>query len=277
MSVLTQPKSFEIPNPITWIKKDARHFQIVYLTGFLLFGIFKLGWEADIFKYVAIFATGLAIQSIGIHFTTKNYTGLKSALITCLGLCLLLNATSIWIFILATAIAIGSKFLIRFKGKHLFNPANIGLVAAILITGQAWVSPGQWGSSVIFVYFLGAAALIVLLKVGRIDTSLAFLGTFSGLVFIKTVLYQGWPLDHFVHYLSNGTLLLFTFFMITDPVTTPRHSTARIIWAAVIGIITFILASEFHVNSAAPIWALIAITPFTIILNKIFKAKQFKW
>ena len=78
---------------------------------------------------------------------------------------------------------------------------------------------------------LGVFGWFVLFRVGRLDTGLTFLATFAGLMFIRSYVYLGWPIDHFWHTLSSGTLLLFAFFMITDPVTTPNHPKARILWS----------------------------------------------
>ena len=178
---------------LSFLTKDARHFQIFYLGGFLLYGILALGWQADLPAYLTIISSCLLVQALCIQLTTKNFTALKSALITALGLCLLCKANSLWTLAFASSVAISSKFLIRFNKKHLFNPANIGIIAAILLTGDAWVSPGQWGSHVVLLFMMGAAGLIILLKVGRIDTSLAFLVSFAGLLFIEQIIYKGWP------------------------------------------------------------------------------------
>lgn len=273
MSTGTLPL-FQIPS--LHFLKDARHFQIIYLGGFLLYGIFALGWEADLPSYFTLLSVCLGTQYAFLKFYKKDMTSLKSALITALGLCLLCKSGSFWVLAFAGVIAISSKFLIRYKGSHMFNPANIGIIAAIVLTGQAWVSPGQWGSDVVLLFMMGAAGLIVLLKVGRIDTSLAFLASFGGLLFIEQVLYKSWPLDHFFHSLSSGTLLLFTFFMITDPKTTPRAPKARIIWAVLIGIFTYILGNWFYTFDA-PIWALIVVSPLTVYLNHKYKGKAFQW
>lgn len=262
--------------PSLKLLNDARHFQIIYLGGFLLYGILALGWEADLAAYFTLLSVCLGTQYFFLKLYKKNLQSLKSSLITALGLCLLCKSDSLWVLAFAGVIAISSKFLIRYKGGHLFNPANLGIIAAILCTGQAWVSPGQWGSDVVLLFMMGAAGLIVLLKVGRIDTSLAFLASFGGLLFIEQVLYKSWPLDHFLHSLSSGTLLLFTFFMITDPKTTPRAPKARIIWAVLIGIFTYILGNWFYTFDA-PIWALIIVSPLTVFLNHRFKGKAFKW
>ena len=139
---------------------------------------------------------------------------------------------------------------------------------------DAWVSPGQWGDDMIYLFVLGALGAIVLLKVGRFATSLAFLGTFGSLVFFRDIVYQGWPLDHFAHTMTNGSLLLFTFFMITDPVTTPNAKWPRIVWAILIGVVSFLLAKTFKVH-AAPIYTLFFAAPFTALLDRWFLAERF--
>jgi Na+-transporting NADH:ubiquinone oxidoreductase subunit NqrB len=116
-----------------------------------------------------------------------------------------------------------------------------------------------------------------LLKCGRIDISLAFIASFFGLEFMRSVLWLGWPIDYFGHMVTNGALLLFTFFMITDPMTTPNHPKARIAWAILVGILTFGLNHIFILNSGAPIWALFIISPLTLVFDKFFKSQKFAW
>jgi len=263
--------------PLNLLRADARHFQILYLSLFLGYGILQLGWDTELLRIATIMGVCLLTQAIAATLTGKGLHSLKSAMISALGLCLLLKTNALETAALAAVLTISSKFLIRSRGKHIFNPVNLGIVVAMSITGDAWVSPGQWGSSAILLYFMGAAALIVLLKVGRIDTSLAFLFTFSGLEFIRTVVYLGWPVDHFVHHITNGTVLLFTFFMITDPMTTPNHGKARYLWAVLVGVLAFVLAQGFHLQASAPIWALFIISPLTIAFDKIFKHQRYVW
>src|SRR4029079_9115073 len=74
----------------------------------------------------------------------------RSALISGLSLCLLLRTNWTELAILAAVIAIVSKFVFRFRGKHIFNPTNGGIVAMLLLTDQVWVAPGQWGSVAFF-------------------------------------------------------------------------------------------------------------------------------
>lgn len=256
--------------------KDARHFQIAYLGSFLVLGILFLDWENELLKYFIFISTALFVQFIGNHVIGNKTSAWKSALITALGLSLLCKTNQYETAVFAAFIAIASKFLIRYKGKHIFNPVNVGIVATIFISQDAWVSPGQWGSHFMILFMLGILGFLVLKKVDRIDASTCFLLVFGGLQFIRSVWYLGWTPDVFLHQISSGTLVLFTFFMLTDPMTTPNHKGARIAWVTGISIVAFILSNYMHVY-AAPIWVLFFFAPLTPLLDRWWKADKFEW
>lgn len=271
---MLQPVTF--PRVLQFLRQDARHYQILFQSIFLLFGISLLDWDADLGRYIVTFATCLSVQAIGIALTTKDYSGLKSAFITSLSLSLLLKTNTFGAAGLAAALAIGSKYLIRFNGKHIFNPANFGIMVSMLLTGQSWIATGQWGSGLYLMLLVGSLGFIVVNRVGRLDVGLSFLLVYAVLQFIKIVLFYGWEMDVWLHNLSSGTLMLFSFFMITDPVSTPNAPKARVLWAVVIAVLAFALSDIFYVY-AAPLWALFIISPVTALLDKSFLHKRFKW
>lgn len=260
-----------------WFLKDARHFQILSLSIFLCYGILDLGWNTHLDRILLIFGTCLLTQAFWVKVSGAPWHSLKSAAISSLGLCLLLKTNLLTTAVIAGVLTISSKFIIRFERKHIFNPVNFGIIATVMLTGDAWISPGQWGSSFTTLYMVGAAGLMVLLRCGRIDVSIAFIAAYFGLEFVRAVLWLGWPLDHFLHMATNGAVLLFTFFMITDPMTTPNHKRARIAWAVLVGVLTFCLNHVFILNSGAPIWALFIISPLTLVFDKLFKAQKYSW
>ena len=92
----------------------------------------------------------------------------------------------------------------------------------------------------------------------------------------RTIIFFGDNWDVYLQKFSSGTILLFAFFMITDPMTTPKSLKGRLIWGACIGGLTFYLTNYMQAYDA-PIWALTIATPITIILNLIFKGEQFEW
>lgn len=264
---------------LDWFKSDARHYQVLFQLTFLLYGIFALNWDIPLMRVNIVILTCLAVQAVWIHFKTKDWTGLKSALVSAMSICLMMQANSIWTFVLAAAISIGSKFFLKINGKHIFNPTNFGICVAFLLTGDSWISPGQWGSDGMMLFGVGLTGLVVLLRVKRLDTAFAFLITFLGLMFARNILYLGWPIDFFFHQLNAGSLLLFTFFMITDPVQTPRSQTARMLWSVAVGVLAYYMATKWWdpFYSAAPIWALFFLSPLVPVLDKVFKGEKFSW
>lgn len=256
--------------------RDPRHFQIAWLSIFLVAGQLWLGWALRPLVMILTISTALLVEIAHARLVSGRRGGWKSALITGLGLCLLLKVNAPVTAVVAAVVAIGSKFALRVDGKHIFNPANLGIVAAVVLTGDAWVSPGQWGSHAILLFAVGGLGFLVLRKVDRLDTTLTFLAVFGGSLVARNVLYLGWPMDLVIHQMTSGTIMLFACFMITDPKTTPDHRIARMIWAAGIGLASFALSSYGYVYSA-PIWALVAASPLVPVLDRLARAPRFQW
>lgn len=167
------------------------------------------------------------------------------------------------------------KFVFKIGDKHFFNPANAGIISALILTLDAWVSPGQWGDDWWYgLLFVGTGGLILKL-VGRWDTTAAFLVTYPLMEAIRNQR-LGWTWDVYSHRLMSGSLLLFALFMITDPRSIPNARIARVIWAMCIAILTFILRNYFFVSTAV-FWALFALAPLTILLDTLWKAPRFSW
>ncbi len=274
--------------------KDARHAQILFLSVFLLLGIGTRDWTLHWDLIAVIACSCLVTQGIfdWIHsqfnfsmipdfegkkkgFSPEFSFAWRSALITTLGLCLLLRANHWTTMMLAGCCAIASKFILQYQGKHFFNPANFGIIIALTFSSDAWVSPGQWGSdSWYFLLFLGLGG-IILKKVGRWDTSATFLASYAGLEAFRTVS-LGWSWDVYIHQLMSGSLLLFALFMLTDPRSIPNARTSRMIWAILIAGFTFILQHQFFLSTAV-FWALFALSPLTLILDQLWAAPLFHW
>src|SRR6185369_3268174 len=199
-----------------------------------------------------------------------------SVLISAMSLCLLLKTNDWHISLLAAFLTVASKYVFRFNRKHVFNPSAFGIIATIFITHDAWLSPSQWGSNAVIFFAATILGIIVVTRVQKLDVSLAFLLTFIGLLYWRQVYVLGWPMDYFIHSVSTGSLLLFTFFMISDPRTSPNHPFARIIWAVLIAFISFYLAA-FKWKYNTPIWVLVACAPLVPLLDNIFKGEIFQW
>ncbi len=255
---------------------DIRDYQILFLSLFLVLGIGTRDWTLRPELIGVAIATCLLTQWIlSSVMSQEQKLNIRSALITSLGLSLLLRADHWTTMALAAASAIASKFFFQVGHKHFFNPANFGIITALLLTSDAWVSPGQWGEDWWYgILFVGTGGMIVQ-RVGRWDTTAAFLVSYSLLEAIRN-LWLGWTWDVYWHRLMSGSLLLFALFMVTDPRSIPNARIGRIVWTVCIAIVTFILRNYFFISSAV-FWALFILAPLTILFDVFWSAPEYSW
>jgi enediyne biosynthesis protein E5 len=222
---------------------DPRVLQVTFLGTFLTIGVFIRDF-ALLWQQVALtFAAALLTQAVWLQAKGLQHKGYLSALVTCFGISILVRAENFWVHPLVACIAISSKFLIRYefapgKHSHLFNPANLAAVLAGYVLPGAWLSPGQWGQAVVLAVWFFILGTMVSSKAARWDVSFAFLGTFIALIALRVVVLGANPWIVW-HQLQNGALLLFTFFMISDPLTTPRDPRLRTGFAVAVAVLAF--------------------------------------
>ncbi len=255
--------------------RDPRVLQIAFLSAFLATGVAWLGFELPLWQPPLIIATALGTQWAMTYLTGAPPSGYRSPLISSLGLSLLLRTDVPWIPVLAAFVAIASKFIIRFRGKHIFNPTNFGLAVAMLVTPRAWCSPSQWGDNAALIAWLAILGLAVAHRAFRSDISLAFLGSWL-LLKASRVVYLGQRLPVLVHQLSAGSLILFAFFMISDPKTTPDSRLGRVLYAMIVASFAFYWQHGLWKQNGL-IWSLFLLSPLVPLIDWIFKANRYHW
>lgn len=254
---------------------DPRWYQIVVLGTLLAYGITVLDFGVHWYNAATIIATAQAAQWLGSRAARLPRFDPLSALITSLSLTILLRTEFMLLAMVAAAIAIGSKFLIRARNKHVFNPANLSLVVLMLMTDRAWVSSGQWGGAAIVAFALACLGFIVLTRAKRAETTAAFMLTFAALLFGRA-LWLGDPLSIPVHQLQNGAFLLFSFFMISDPKTSPNTAAGRVVYGAMVATVAYTIRFVFFEPNAA-ILALVISAPFVPLIDVISKGRLYRW
>jgi len=255
--------------------RDARHYQIAALSTLVVFNLGWIDFGARPANTVLALAAALLTQIVCSRLTGVPID-LRSPLITGLSLSLLLRADEPWIHALAGVIAIGSKFVLRVDGKHIWNPAGFAIVVLLFTAGgHVWISPGSWGSGVWFAALLAFFAILVLGAARRSDIAIFFFSTHAALLFARA-LWLGDPFAIPLHQLQSGSLLIFTFFMISDPRTSPDSRLGRFIFAASVALMAHYMAFFMQMRPALYI-ALIALSPVILLIDRIFPAQRFTW
>ncbi len=253
---------------------DPRLYQIASLSTLLLYGLGWLHFEVSPRQIALTIGTALLTQYAGTRFYDLPSFDPKSALISALSLCLLLRTDHLEVAALAAVIAIGSKFVIRWKGKHIFNPTNLALVVMIG-GGLGWISPGQWGQVAWFGFLIACLGSLVVTRAARADVTLAFLAFYVGLL-IARALWLGDPLTIPLHQIESGALLIFAFFMISDPKTTPDSRAGRIIYALLVTLAALYVQFGFF-RPNGPLWGLIACAPLVPLIDRLLPAVRYDW
>lgn len=263
------------PPPPSRDPRDPRIYQIAVLSGLLAWGALRLHFDIGVAQIAVTVLAALLTQYACTHVARLPAFDPRSALISALSLGLLLRTDHLALAALAAAIAVASKFAIRVRGQHLFNPTDFGIVALLALGAPAWVSPGQWGSAAFFAFLMACLGGLVVQRAARADVTLAFLGSYAALLFARA----GWlgqrpaiPL----HQLESGALLLFAFFMISDPRTTPASRSGRVVFAALVAIgaatVQFVM---YRTNGL--LWSLALCSLAVPLLDRWLPGRRYEW
>ncbi|WP_338847149.1 RnfABCDGE type electron transport complex subunit D [Massilia sp. W12] len=268
-------------------KLDARWFQILFLASFLTIGAlardFALSWQ----QVALCFASGILTQTCWQHALRLpgryNFGGYLSALISCFGISILVRADNLWVHPLLACIAMSSKYLLRAGPaackSHILNPANLAAFLALSVVEGAWLSPGQWGSSSLLALWFIALGGIVTQRIARLDVSITFLLVWGG-VLAARLLWLGYAWDPgaaiWVKQFCNGATLLFAFFMISDPMTTPQRRSVRMLWVAAVALAAYYWQFMLFKQHGL-IVALFALSWLVPLLNWLWPQTRFEW
>lgn len=254
---------------------DPRWYQIIILSTLLLYGISALDFNIQFQQILVLIATALLSQYIATQLFNVPVFDARSPLISALSLCLLLRSNELIFMGLAAVITVLSKFVLRWRHKHIFNPTNFGLVTMMLLTDAVWVSPGQWGTTPFFAFLIACLGGLVINRSARSDITYAFLMCYTTIV-LSRALWLGDPLAIPLHQLESGALLLFTFFMISDPKTTPDTRLGRLIFACLVALVAAIIRFEFY-QPLGILWSLALCSPLVPLIDYYLPGQRYQW
>ncbi len=227
---------------------DARIPFAALLTLYGVLGFTFLGFNRSPWQMLAIVLSGCALD----FAITRALTGRKvlplSAWITCCSLALLLNYSHGTLLLLVpVALAIGSKHLLTFEGKHVFNPSMFGVAVSLLATHElVTAAPAyQWagGAFAMSAFVLMSALALFVFRIGRGWLIGSFLVFYAAQTALRAYLLRHHlpPEVLFVGTLTSPPFFLFTFYMLTDPATSPKSRGGQIGLAAAVALVDLYL------------------------------------
>ncbi len=239
----------------------------ILLSAHLSFGILE-GWERTGLSIVAAISTELVLG----YLTYGKWPHPASAYISGISAGILIRSPYLWPYFFASFISILSKYVLRWRGRHLWNPTNFG-VSAMLFLAPATVTvlSIQWGNAVapmVVIWILGTA---ITWRVGRLHISATYVASFLALSVVRSAI-TGTPWLATVAPITGPMYQLFIFFMVTDPKTTVRPVWAQCLVVFLVAVVEMLMRLAEVVY--APFYALFWVGAAAMVVEIALDARK---
>lgn len=259
-----QPKLFGL---------DHRFVAPVLITLILLVGQLSFGVLESYSKTALAIVTAILIELVLGRIFGGKWPHLASAYISGISVGILVRSPAIWPYALCSAISITSKYVLRVRDRHIWNPSNFGICALLFLAPFSVASLSiQWGNNVwpmLVIWLLGS---IIIYRLRRFHITLTYVVSFVAFSFLRSYL-TGHPWQAEVAPITGPMYQLFIFFMITDPKTTVRSSRlAQAFVAFCVALVEMILRLFEQVH--APYYALFIVGPIANMIEIFLTSRR---
>jgi Na+-translocating ferredoxin:NAD+ oxidoreductase RnfD subunit len=213
----------------------------------------------------------VATEALLSWFDRGRVVNLLSAYISGISLTLLIKPQggAMWPFVIGGFLAISSKYVLRYRDQHLWNPTNFAITALLLVAAdRVSVLSHQFGNDASTNAVIWIFGLVIAARVGTIHITLTYLASFVLLNGLRAAA-LGQAMIPEIAPVTGPMYQLFVFFMITDPRTIVRGKRPQIVVAVIIALVETLirLASDRGVpmpvafNAAPAFLALATVGP----------------
>jgi Na+-transporting NADH:ubiquinone oxidoreductase subunit NqrB len=251
---------------------DFRYVPPVFITLILLVGHFSFGILEGYTKIIVTLSASILTELILSYFMLGKMKNLSSAYISGISVSILIRSNFLWPYIVTAVLSIASKYVLRFKGRHIWNPSNFG-ISWMLFTAPFSVAglSIQWGNNLWPMLVIWMLGLVIVARAKRYHITITYVISFIFFAFIRSLITGDAFLTE-VAPLTGPMYQLFIFFMITDPATTVKGRNGQILVAFTIALVEFVLRLNQFIY--APFYALFIVGPLFMILDLSRKKKQ---
>lgn len=244
---------------------DNRFLPPILITSILVganlsFGILE-GWERTALSIVVAIGTEIVLGRI----TYGKWPHPASAYISGISAGILIRSPLLWPYFFTSFISILSKYVLRLKGRHIWNPTNFGVSAMVLLApATVTVLSIQWGNAVAPMAVIWLLGAVIVWRVGRAHISATYVAAFFLFSFVRSAL-TGVPWLATVAPITGPMYQLFIFFMITDPKTTVRSKKWQCVVVVIVAFVEMLMRLAEVVY--APFYALFVVGSIAMVIE----------
>jgi Na+-translocating ferredoxin:NAD+ oxidoreductase RnfD subunit len=257
-----------------WLSLDNRYVPPAFITLILLAGQLSYGILESYERTLLAIAVAIAIElTLGRIFLGK-WLNVASAYITGISVGILVRSPAFWPYAVGAALAITSKYVLRFRGRHLWNPSNFGIsVVLFLLPASVAMLSIQWGNDMWSMAAIWVLGSIIIWRLRRFHISATYAVSFLVLAVLRSwIIHEPWLSE--VSPITGPEYQLFIFFMITDPKTTVRSKKGQCIVAFLVAALEMFFRLDQSVY--AELYALFWIGPVAMLVEMWLDARRMK-
>ena len=242
-----------------WMKKNFQYIPPAFITLILLVGQFTFGILDNYVFLIGAIAASLITEIILARLILGTWKNLASAYITGISVGILIRSNVLWPYIITAVLSIMSKYVLRYKGRHLWNPSNFGVSWMLFLNSMNIAGLSiQWGSNLAAMSVIWVLGLLIVNRAKRLHVTVAYIISFVILAYVRCLITGDTFLAELAP-LTGPMYQLFIFFMITDPGTSVSTKKGRIIVVIIVALVEFILRLNNFIY--APFYALFLVGP----------------
>src|ERR1051325_4354366 len=252
---------------------DTRFVAPIFITLILLVGQLTYGILESYAATALAIVAAIALEIVLGRLLAGRWPHLARAYISGISVGILTRSPYAWPFALCSAISIASKYVLRVRDRHVWNPSNFGISAMLLLAPWAYSTLSvQWGNNLwpmLIIWVLGA---VITYHVGRIHITATYVVSFFALSYVRSLV-TGHSYWAEAAPITGPMYQLFIFFMITDPKTTVRSSR----WAqALVGFLVALAEMFLRLaeNVHAPYYALFVVGPVANLVEMYMTSRR---
>jgi Na+-translocating ferredoxin:NAD+ oxidoreductase RnfD subunit len=244
---------------------ENRFVPPVFITLILLIGHFSFGILESWTRTLLAISTSIGVELILGKLTVGKWPNVASAYISGISVGILLRSPAIWPYVVCAAIAITSKYVVRYKNRHLWNPSNFAICAVIFLASDTVATLSiQWGNNLWAMLVIWTLGSTIIWRLRRFHICATYVVSFVLFAALRSWI-VGDPLLSELSPITGPEYQLFIFFMITDPKTTVRSRLGQCGVAFAVASVEMVL--RLHSSIYAPLYALFLVGPPALLLS----------
>lgn len=256
----------------SWLNLENRFVPPVFITLILLVGHLSFGMLESYQKTLLAIAVSILAELVLGRIFLGKWPHLASAYITGISVGILIRSPAFWPFALCSLISITSKYVLRVKGRHIWNPSNFGVSVLLFLAGDIVASLSiQWGNFLLPMIVIWALGSVIIWRLRRFHITGTYVVSFLLFAFLRARM-TGNPWQSEISPITGPEYQLFIFFMITDPKTTVRGKMGQCLVAFSVAAVEMVMRLNQVVY--APFYALFLVGPTALLIEMWIQSRR---